>query len=118
MESNNDKMLAIDPLHPKCMSEVLELLRNKPAMYLGRKSLHDLRSWLDGFQYAIFINDGTALKMDVDLSAFDTFIQDHYDWHDVGGWSAKIMYYNRIDTEAFDEFFKLYDEFRLINSKE
>ena len=117
-KSNKNKITEIDPLHPKSMTEVFELIRKKPAMYLGRKSLHDFNSWLDGFSYALKIIDDNEFKIDVDLVSFDKFVQEKYDWHDVGGWLYKIKYRYRDEADAFDEFFRLYDEFQLMNNKE
>ena len=101
---------------PKNMTELLELMRDKPAMYLGRKALHDLSSWLQGFCYAIKISNND-FDMDVDFVSFDKYVQNKYEWHDVGGWSYKIRYRYRDEANAFDEFFRLYDEFQSTNSK-
>ena len=108
-----DKLIIIDKgPPPKCMSELLELIRKRPAMYLGRNSLQDLKTWLDGFVYAIHIFGDKKFAIDIDFQSFDKFIRDHYDWDDTGGWVAKIQYYYRDEDKALDEFFRLYDEFR------
>lgn len=102
---------------PKSMTELLELMRDKPAMFLGRKSLYDLSSWIEGFCFAIKISNKNVFDMDVDFVSFDKYVQNKYEWHDVGGWSYKIRYRYRDEANAFDEFYRLYDEFQLTNSK-
>lgn len=92
------------------MSGLLESIRQWPAMYLGRKSVHDLHIWLQGLQTGLALSGD--FENDVDFSAFDQFVQDKYNWHDVGGWAGKIAYHRRDEAIALDRFFELYDEFR------
>jgi hypothetical protein len=97
---------------PKTFYSLLEAIRHKPAMYLGRKSVNDLHIWLQGYFYAK-IESGIPLSaQEKEFKEFNKFIQEKYDWHDVGSWAAKIAYYNRSEETAFEKFFELLDEFK------
>ncbi len=107
---------------PPGLYELLESVRKRPAMYLGNKSLTKFDLWLSGYQRGkadagMAPSVGEEEFYDRD-GGFDAFVQDKYDWHDVGGWSAKILYYNRSEESAFDEFFKLLAKFRELKRKE
>ena len=96
--------------NPKNLTEVLESLRLRPGMYLGEASAHNLHVWLQGVICGLNFNKD--FDFDLDLFEFDTFVQDHYDWHDTGGWAAKISYYHRNEYDSLEEFFRLYDKYR------
>ena len=98
--------------NPQCFYEVLDAIRRRPAMYLGRKSLHDLYTWLAGYSMGRRWAGLAPSDEELEFGGFDAFVQDKYDWRDVGGWAAKIAYYHREDARALDEFFRLLDEFR------
>ena len=101
------------PVPPRLtIDDSLDQVRRRPAMYLGRKSLRDLASWLHGYRHALFAHGLLADGMEDWFHSFDEFVQDRYDWHDVGGWAGKIAYRYWDDDAAFDEFFRLLDEFR------
>lgn len=97
---------------PQSFYELLDAIRRCPAMYLGRSSLHDLFIWLVGYSMGRMEAGIVPSDEEREFEEFDAFVQEKYDWHDVGGWAAKIAYYHREDASALDEFFKLLDEFR------
>ena len=69
-------------------------------------------AWLHGYDYAKLESRVARSAEEEDFDAFGDFLCDKYDGHDVGGWAATIAYYHGDDASAFDEFFKLLDEFR------
>lgn len=98
-------------ISPMKFYDLLEAIRQKPAMYLGQASFRRLEMWLHGYRDAR-LELGLQTKQEKEFRDFDEFIQQKYDWHDVGGWAAKILYYHRDDANALSEFFKLLDEFK------
>lgn len=102
------KVLAI----PETFFGLLQAVRERPGMYIGRKSLRDFAAWLWGFRFARIQLRADPLPDEAEFEGFDPFVCEKYDWHDVGGWAAKIADYHRDDANAFDEFFRLLDEFR------
>lgn len=97
---------------PKTFFELLAVIRERPALCLGRKSLQAFRAWLHGYTFARLQAGLPPLPDDGEFDGFHAFVCDKYRWHDVGGWAAKIAYYYRDDDRALDEFFKLVDEYR------
>ena len=81
-------------------------------MYLGRKSLAVLWSWLHGYDYA-------KLELRVARSAEEEEFEGvrclrvrEVPLARCRRWVAKIAYHHGDDADAFDKFFKLLDEFR------
>jgi hypothetical protein len=97
---------------PDTLFGLLDAIRERPGMYIGRKSLRDFWVWLWGYRFARLHMKVAPLPDESEFERFDFFVCEKYRWHDVGGWAAKIAYYHRDDADAFDEFFKLLDEFR------
>jgi hypothetical protein len=97
---------------PGTFFELLDDIRQRPGMYLGYTSLRTFRAWLDGFRFARHQAGLPLLEGEAEFDGFDAFVSDKFDWHDTGGWAAKIAYYHRDDAEALDEFFKLLNEYR------
>jgi hypothetical protein len=97
---------------PQTFYGLLEAIRKRPGMYLGRKSLAMFKAWLDGYNYARCELRAIHTAEEAEFEAFDEFVCEKYDWRDTGGWAAKIAYYHRDDADALDEFFRLLDEFR------
>jgi hypothetical protein len=97
---------------PDTFFGLLAAIRERPGMYIGRKSLRDFYAWLNGYQFARMQTGVPPLADEAEFDGFDAFVCGKYRWHDVGGWAAKIAYYYRDDADALDEFFKLLDEFR------
>ena len=97
---------------PNTFFGLLAAVRERPGMYIGRKSLRDFYSWLGGFGFARMQAGLPPLPGEDEFDGFDAFVCDKYRWHDVGGWAAKIAYYYRDDADALDQFFALLDEYR------
>lgn len=96
---------------PDTFFGLLEAIRKRPAMYIGRQSFQDFTVWLDGYCFAR-MHAGVPLPDEGEFDGFNAFVSDKYRWHDSGGWAAKIAYFYRDDAIALDQFFKLLDEFR------
>lgn len=97
---------------PDTLFGLLAAVRERPGMYIGRKSLRDLAAWLGGYRFARAQAGLPPLADEPAFDGFDSFVCEKYRWHDVGGWAAKIAYYHRDDADALDQFFALLDEYR------
>jgi hypothetical protein len=83
-------------------------------MYLGYKSIHALRSWLDGYWYA---KQEAGIPYTADEERFaglHDFVSKKYSWHDTGAWNLKIAHFHGDEASAFDEFFRILQEFRTL----
>jgi hypothetical protein len=97
---------------PDTVFGLLDAIRERPGVYIGRKSLRDFYAWLGGYRCARIQAGLPPLADEAEFGGFDAFVCDKYRWYDVGGWAAKIAYYHRDDAEGLDQFFVLLDEFR------
>jgi hypothetical protein len=97
---------------PDTFFGLLDAIRERPGMYIGRKSLRDFYAWLGGYRFARMQAGLPPLPDAAEFDGFDAFVCDKYRWHDVGGWAAKIAYHYRDDADALDEFFALLEEYR------
>lgn len=96
--------------------ELLDNIRKKPGLYLGKKSLHLLRAYMNGYLLgkAEAIGDGEG---DIFLD-FQSYIEDKFSMSQTPyGWVEIISSAYSSDEEAFDEFFKFYNDFKKIISK-
>ncbi|MEP7342039.1 MAG: hypothetical protein ABI977_30185 [Acidobacteriota bacterium] len=98
--------------------KLMDAIRQRPGLYLGRNSILAFDAWLQGYWYAQGEFGIPLTEEEIEFRGFDDFIRQKYDWDDEGGWAAKIQYYYRDDARALDEFFKLLDEFRESKTKQ
>ncbi|BFT72436.1 hypothetical protein [Paenibacillus sp. P36] len=87
--------------------ELLENIKKRPGLYLGRKSLLFLLHFLHGYQQCLFHIEGTYYT----LTGFQEYIEDIYDFHGVHNWASIIQFNCTTDDEAFDKFYQHLDEF-------
>jgi len=90
---------------------LLEVIRERPAMWLGTRSLTALRHFLAGW--------GAALLF-YDVKAEDQLPRDFHDWvayrlgfrESTSGWQSMILKDVPDESKALDRFFELLDEHR------
>ncbi len=97
---------------PGTLFGLLDAIRERPGWYVGRKSLRHLHTWLWGFRFARLQLNAPPLPDEEEFARFDWFVCEKYRRYDTVGWAGKIGYYHHDDADAFDEFFRLLDEFR------
>ena len=105
------KKSASDTLH-----ELLEMIRQKPQIYIGEKSLIKLSHFLNGAGCALYLtyddDSGDFLK------GFQEWIQLKYGITSTQHWSTIIHFFSFTDAQAFDLFFKNLDEFNSLDLHE
>lgn len=93
---------------------VLEKIRNRPGMYLGRPSVSDLFMFLVGYEFA-------RSELGIDLTEEEqNFYDDFQPWLQkklgvttVTSWAKLIMLSCHDEKAGFEYFFQLLDEFFL-----
>ena len=96
--------------------EIYDLLmdiRKRPGVYLGQKSLTLLHSFLGGYIIRLAEEGYT----DVDLSDFQNYIANRFNIQSAHSWAHIIRFYSASETEAFDRFYELLDEYLSENSE-
>lgn len=83
-------------------------IKKRPGVYFGKKALHDLSVFVSG--YVAALNDINEKKI-ILLPKFREFLESYYNVHSVKNWSDIIIFYSKDDSDAFDNFFELLNEF-------
>ncbi|NET02478.1 MAG: hypothetical protein F6K61_18310 [Sphaerospermopsis sp. SIO1G1] len=91
--------------------KLLEKIKKRPAIYLGKTSIFSLQSFLDGYYFA-------RREIGISLTAEETEFQDFLQWirHkfnvETGQlWSSIILFHSADEKSAVDRFFTLFEEF-------
>jgi hypothetical protein len=100
--------MAMEPLF-----ELLENIKNKPGIYIGKASVTELRMFIVGYRFA-----RSELKIELADAErdfhknFQPWLQIRLNVHTSNSWD-KILLFTVIDEkQAFQNFFQLLDEFR------
>ncbi|MGG0823595.1 hypothetical protein ABE099_11995 [Paenibacillus turicensis] len=90
--------------------DLLKKIKHRPGMYIGKKSIINLKVFLDGVLYAVYYmneqNESTHF-----LQGFQEWIQIQYDISSSHHWSSILNFFSSDEAEAFDLFYKRLDEF-------
>ncbi|MNG06647.1 hypothetical protein D3C84_899030 [compost metagenome] len=87
----------------------LQQIKQKPALYLGKKSLPLLQAYLNG--YVAHHNDTSGEENYFFLPELRDYISDHYNINTTHSWSDLITFFSTNDNDAFDKFYELLDDF-------
>ena len=90
------------------ISKLLADMKRRPGVYFGKKSLERLATFLSGYMCCVSERDGVTSEY---LPGFQEFIAERYNIRSAHHWSEIIRFFCTTDEEAFDEFYKLLDEF-------
>ncbi len=101
------------------MLDLYDLIRNiqkRPAMYLGRSTISNLRTFIAGYSFARRQMQIPQTTQEQEFSNFQTWIQQKYNVAYNQTWDQIILFFSKDENSAFEEFFKLFDEFKQIDS--
>lgn len=95
-------------LHPD-IKRLLKIIKERPGLYLGRKTLAPLADLLGGYMLCLFEHyDVPSLEY---LPGFQNFVAERYDIRSAHHWSQIIKFHSVTDEKAFDTFYELLEEF-------
>ncbi|MBQ2675973.1 MAG: hypothetical protein IJF54_01040 [Clostridia bacterium] len=95
------------------IKRLLDDMRNRPVVYFGCKSLDSLATFLSG--YMCRVHETTSDSGEA-LPGFQEFVQEKYGIQSSQHWSQIIRFFSATEESAFDEFFKLLDEYYTDNT--
>jgi hypothetical protein len=96
------------------MLDLYDLIRNiqkRPAMYLGRSTISNLRTFIAGYSFARRQMQIPQTTQEQEFSCFQTWIQQKYNVAYNQTWDQIILFFSKDENSAFEEFFKLFEEF-------
>ena len=93
--------------------EVLQKIKEKPGMYIGKSSLSDLFMFVVGYEFAKGELGIEPTEWEDEFHGnFQPWLQQKYQVHTVNSWAKIILLYSVDEREGFDKFFKLLEEFQ------
>ncbi len=99
--------------------DILDSIREKPALFMGSKSLTVLRNFLEGALYTsqiLGMEDGDQEFAPVPFRFFNDYVAQSYNYYEsTSGWKNMILDKHRGEEKtSFDAFYTLLDNFRSI----
>jgi len=91
--------------------DLLQRIKQRPGMYLGKCSITRLRAFLDGYETARAELGFADTEQQQQLDGFQEWIQERYQITSTHGWDSIILFFSVDEKDALDKFFKLLEEF-------
>ncbi|NJS12520.1 MAG: hypothetical protein HC789_20145 [Microcoleus sp. CSU_2_2] len=92
--------------------EILEKIKARPGMYIGKSSVSDLFVFLAGYKTARRELGIEASERENEFyGEFQPWLQKRFQVQSVNSWAKIIMLYSADEREGFEYFFQLLDEF-------
>jgi hypothetical protein len=91
--------------------DLLQKIKKRPAMYLGKNSIFSLQAFLDGYYFArreIGIN---LTEEEIEFQNFLQWIRYRFNVETGQLWSSIILFHSADEKSAVDRFFTLFEEF-------
>jgi len=99
--------------------DIMDGVRERPALFMGSKSITALKNFLDGAVYTshiLGIDDGYNYFSPIPFRFFNDYVAQYYNYFEsTSGWMNMILYKNNGEEKvSFDTFYTLLDNFRSI----
>lgn len=98
--------------------DVIELVRKRPSMYLGVDSISRLRSFLNGYCFAVYFNNDIEYDdklIPLPFGFFNDFIAEKFNVTESIGWSEILLrQVNQNEEDGLKLFFELFDKYKNI----
>lgn len=93
--------------------ELLERIKPRPGMYLGKKSITLLKAFISGYYFARQTNNVAILEEIPPFGKFHDWIARYYNWESsTAGWNNIILQELGDEAKALDVFFELLELFK------
>jgi hypothetical protein len=90
------------------VDELLQRIREAPAMYLAPPSARTLHAFLSGYELGALSSQTEVVSLSKD---FGNWLRKRYNLHSEQHWTKIIEFYSSTEGEELSLFWKLYDEF-------
>ncbi|MBV6625618.1 MAG: hypothetical protein KI793_22270 [Rivularia sp. (in: Bacteria)] len=92
--------------------EMMESIKKRPGMYLGKCSITRLRSFLDGYIGARRDLGLPETEEETEFYKFQDWIQERFEIKSYYGWNDIILLNSVDERDALNKFFDLFEQFR------
>lgn len=96
--------------------ELIELIKKRPALYIGNNQITSMRNFLDGYDFACLVNGIEHNNIYPQFWYFHEWAMEKYNWSEsTAGWKNIILKENNNDEEkSLEIFFEMIDEFKTL----
>lgn len=91
--------------------ELIQKIKQRPALYLNKRSLSQLQTFLDGYTFALRQVNIPVSEQEREFEHFQEWIEKKYNQPCTQHWSKIILFYAEDEAEALAQFFELFEEF-------
>lgn len=95
--------------------DLIENIRKRPSLYLGKPSLEHLQVFLDGYSFARRQLKIPPSQQEREFEEFQTWTEEKFNQQNTQSWTKIILFYSENEKMALERFFELFDEF--VNQK-
>ena len=93
-------------------NEMLQRIKQRPLMYLGKCSITRLHSFLIGYMGARQDLGLPTTEEETEFDKFQEWIQERFEIKSSHGWNDIILFYSADERDALDKFFELFEQFK------
>lgn len=92
--------------------DMLQNIKQRPGMYLGKCSITRLNMLLAGYAMARAELGLPLTEQEKEFGGFQDWIQERYKINSNHGWDSIILFYSADERDALNKFFDLFEKFR------
>ena len=92
--------------------DLLQRIKERPGMYLGKRSIIRLSMLLTGYGMARAELGLPVTEQEKEFDGFQDWIQERFKIRSSHGWDSIILFYSIDERDALDKFFDLFEKFR------
>ena len=91
--------------------QLLDKIKTRPALYLGKRSIFSLQAFLDGYTCAYRQLAIPVTEQEQEIAEFQDWIEKQFNQPSTQSWARIILFYSEDESQALDTFFQLFEDF-------
>lgn len=91
--------------------DLLQKIKKRPAMYLGRHSIFSLQAFLDGYYFARRELGVSLTEQENEFQEFLQWIRQKFQVETGQLWASILLFHSADERSAVERFFSLFEEF-------
>jgi len=91
--------------------DVLQKIKKRPAMYLGRHSIFSLQAFLDGYYFARRELGIPLTQQEAEFQEFLQWLRQKFQVETGQLWASILLFHSADERSAVERFFSLFEEF-------
>jgi hypothetical protein len=92
--------------------DVLQTIRQRPALYIGQNSIFSLQAFLDGYYFARRDLNIALTDQEEEFQTFLQWIRQKFNVETGQLWTSLVLSHSIDERDAVAQFFQLFDEFK------